>query len=332
MVDRLNVRPAIDHWKARGLDYQRDAHEPVVSPRRRGGDVTKQDHGLDRAFDNDLIEACRDGASSTDAGRDRTCRSGTSIAPSGPCSAPRSRADGAATGCPTTPSASRCTGSAGQSFGAFVPRGHHAAPRRRSERLRRQGALGRPDRRRSAARVARSSPKRTSSSATSCCTARRAAKPTSAASPASASPCGTAARNAVVEGVGDHGCEYMTGGRVVVLGNDGPELRGGHERRHRVRARHGRTIRTALQPGSWSISSRSSRETDARELGDAARAPRRAAPAARVADALLADWPLGRGVVRQGHAARLQAGAARAPQARRRVGDGGEATRRWSHG
>jgi glutamate synthase (ferredoxin) len=26
--------------------------------------------------------------------------------------------------------------------------------------------------------------------------------------------------NAVVEGVGDHGCEYMTGGRVVVLGQD----------------------------------------------------------------------------------------------------------------
>ena len=30
---------------------------------------------------------------------------------------------------------------------------------------------------------------------------------------------------AVVEGVGDHGCEYMTGGRVVVLGPTGPQLR-----------------------------------------------------------------------------------------------------------
>ena len=36
---------------------------------------------------------------------------------------------------------------------------------------------------------------------------------------------------AVVEGVGDHGCEYMTGGRVVVLGRDGPQLRRRHERR-----------------------------------------------------------------------------------------------------
>jgi glutamate synthase (NADPH/NADH) large chain len=37
--------------------------------------------------------------------------------------------------------------------------------------------------------------------------------------------------NAVVEGVGDHGCEYMTGGRVVVLGSHGPQLRRRHERR-----------------------------------------------------------------------------------------------------
>ena len=43
--------------------------------------------------------------------------------------------------------------------------------------------------------------------------------------------------NAVVEGVGDHGCEYMTGGKVVVLGADRAQLRRGHERRHRLRAR-----------------------------------------------------------------------------------------------
>ena len=50
-----------------------------------------------------------------------------------------------------------------------------------------------------------------------------------------------AARNSgaltVVEGVGDHACEYMTGGRVVVLGQDRPQHGGGHVGRHRVRAR-----------------------------------------------------------------------------------------------
>ncbi|MCK7460955.1 MAG: hypothetical protein MZU84_02235 [Sphingobacterium sp.] len=34
--------------------------------------------------------------------------------------------------------------------------------------------------------------------------------------------------------VGDHGCEYMTGGIVVVLGRTGKQFRGGHERRHRL--------------------------------------------------------------------------------------------------
>ena len=40
---------------------------------------------------------------------------------------------------------------------------------------------------------------------------------------------------AVVEGVGDHGCEYMTGGTVVVLGPHRPQLRGRDVRRHGVR-------------------------------------------------------------------------------------------------
>ena len=42
---------------------------------------------------------------------------------------------------------------------------------------------------------------------------------------------------AVVEGLGDHGCEYMTNGLVVVLGKMRPQLRRRHERRHRLRAR-----------------------------------------------------------------------------------------------
>ena len=53
---------------------------------------------------------------------------------------------------------------------------------------------------------------------------------------------------AVVEGVGDHGCEYMTGGRVVVLGPTGHNFAAGHERRHRLRPRPRRPLRAARQP------------------------------------------------------------------------------------
>ena len=54
---------------------------------------------------------------------------------------------------------------------------------------------------------------------------------------------------AVVEGVGDHGCEYMTGGTVVVLGRTGRQFRRGHERRRRLRLRRDRPLRHPLQPG-----------------------------------------------------------------------------------
>ena len=54
--------------------------------------------------------------------------------------------------------------------------------------------------------------------------------------------------HAVVEGLGDHGCEYMTGGRVVVLGPDGPQLRRRHERRDRLRLRPRSPLRGPLQP------------------------------------------------------------------------------------
>ena len=53
--------------------------------------------------------------------------------------------------------------------------------------------------------------------------------------------------SAVVEGTGDHGCEYMTGGTVVVLGRARPQLRRRHVGRHRLRLRRGRPLRAPLQ-------------------------------------------------------------------------------------
>jgi glutamate synthase domain-containing protein 3 len=54
---------------------------------------------------------------------------------------------------------------------------------------------------------------------------------------------------AVVEGIGDHGCEYMTNGRVVVLGVTGKNFARGNVGRCRLRARPGRHLRAALQQG-----------------------------------------------------------------------------------
>ena len=51
---------------------------------------------------------------------------------------------------------------------------------------------------------------------------------------------------AVIEGIGDHGCEYMTGGVAVILGPHRPQLRRGNEWRHRLRVRPQRRLRHPL--------------------------------------------------------------------------------------
>src|SRR5262245_36040364 len=59
-VDRLDFRPALDHWKARGLDLSSILYDPDVPTVEGRRCTTKQDHGLELALDNELIAACRD--------------------------------------------------------------------------------------------------------------------------------------------------------------------------------------------------------------------------------------------------------------------------------
>src|SRR5439155_23784124 len=54
-VDRLNYKPAVEHWKARGLDYSAILHQPEAAFDTLPRCVRKQDHGLERALDNQLI-------------------------------------------------------------------------------------------------------------------------------------------------------------------------------------------------------------------------------------------------------------------------------------
>ena len=245
-----------------------------------------------------------------------TCRSATSIARSARMLGSRSRAGTAATGCPTTRSASTSPARPARASARSCRAGVTLTPRGRRERLRRARAC------RAAASSSypprgdrRSRPRTTSSSATSRSTARPAARRTSAASPASASPSATAAPRAVVEGVGDHGCEYMTGGRVVVLGRTGRNFAAGmsggvayvldddgtFERRcnhghGRARAARGRGGRRARAADDRATTSRYTRQHARR---------------ATCSPTWDAAAPL-----REGHAARLQARAARARRAR----------------
>jgi glutamate synthase (NADPH/NADH) large chain/glutamate synthase (ferredoxin) len=63
---------------------------------------------------------------------------------------------------------------------------------------------------------------------------------------------------AVVEGVGDHGCEYMTGGRIVVLGPTGRNFGAGMSGGIAYVLDEAGHVRRSAATSSWSISRRSS--------------------------------------------------------------------------
>ena len=139
----LDVDDAVRHWKTEGMDLApifRDAAScPPGTPRHR---TKAQDHGLEKALDNTLIQLCEGALRSGDKVRlDLPVRNvnrtvGTMLGYE------LTKAWGGE-GLPDDTIDVTLTGSAGQSFGAFVPKRHHPAAGRRRERLLRQGPVRR---------------------------------------------------------------------------------------------------------------------------------------------------------------------------------------------
>jgi glutamate synthase (NADPH/NADH) large chain len=220
-AEAIDVRAAVDHWKAAGLDLTPILHVPE----RPYGDALHntrgQDHGLERALDVQLISAAR---SAIDTGtpvklafpvRNVNRTVGTMLGHE-----VTKRHGGL--GLPDDTIDITFTGSAGQSFGAFVPKGITLRVNGDVNDYAGKGLSG----------------------------GRIVVRPALDADPEFVAehniiagnvhlygPTGGEAfsrgrvgerfcvRNsgatAVVEGVGDHGCEYMTGGRAVILGSTG---------------------------------------------------------------------------------------------------------------
>jgi glutamate synthase (ferredoxin) len=224
-VDRLNVNPAIDHWKARGLDYSAILHDPALpatSPRRS---IIAQDHGLDLALDNDLIRACHEALEHRKAVsiarpiRNVNRTVGTMLG------SELTRRWGRE-GLPDDTIRIRFTGSAGQSFGAFVPRGMTLSLEGDANDYVGKGLSG--------GTIIVFPPRKATFVPEDNIIVGNVAL--YGATSGEAYIRGVAGerfgvRNsgavAVVEGVGDHGCEYMTGGRVVVLGKTGRNFAAG---------------------------------------------------------------------------------------------------------
>jgi glutamate synthase (ferredoxin) len=224
-VDRLNFRQAVDHWKARGLDFSNILYEPEVQPDAPRRKIVEQDHGLDDALDNYLIALSRDALDyrapvSLDVPIRNVNRTvGTML---GHEVTKRYGADGL----PEDTIRLKFTGSAGQSFSAFVPRGITLTLEGDSNDYIAKGLSG--------GKVIVFPPKASLFVAEHNIVIGNVALYGATSGEAyfrGVAGERFAVRNsgafAVVEGVGDHGCEYMTGGRVVVLGRTGRNFAAG---------------------------------------------------------------------------------------------------------
>ncbi len=224
-VDRLNAREAVDHWKARGLDFSKVLYDPPLpdtSPRRK---VVAQNHGLDTALDNELIARAQDALQKkTPVAFELPIRNvnrtvGTMLG------SEVTRRWGSQ-GLPDDTIRITFHGSAGQSFGAFVPRGMSLTLEGDANDYVGKGLSG--------GRVVAYPPQGSTFVPTDNIIVGNVALYGATSGEAYFRGMAGerfAVRNsgalAVVEGVGDHGCEYMTGGRVVIIGRTGRNFAAG---------------------------------------------------------------------------------------------------------
>ena len=222
-VEMLDTKAATDHWKASGLDLSPILQAPIGNGDRKN--TTVQDHGLSAALDNELIKLSKDALENGKSVRlDMPVRNvnrtvGTMLG------SEVTRKFGGA-GLPANTIDITFHGSAGQSFGAFIPSGLTLRLYGDSNDYVAKGLSGgrviiRPDEKASfksnqnviAGNVIGYGATSGEIMISGVVGERFCVRNSGA--------------HAIVEGVGDHGCEYMTGGSVIVLGSTGRNFAAG---------------------------------------------------------------------------------------------------------
>ncbi|HEY2672507.1 MAG TPA: glutamate synthase large subunit [Rugosimonospora sp.] len=224
-AEMLDLRPAVEQWKAEGLDLSPVLHVPDLSddaPLRR---MTNQDHGLDKALDNQIVAGAAPALSDGTPTRIEIDVRNEHRSVGAMLGGEVTRRFGGK-GLPDDTIEVHLRGTAGQSFGAFVPNGVTLRLNGDANDYVGKGLSGgrlviRPDE--TAPFVAEDQIIAGNTILYGATggelflrglVGERFAVRNSGAV-------------AVVEGVGDHGCEYMTGGTVVVLGPTGRNFAAG---------------------------------------------------------------------------------------------------------
>jgi glutamate synthase domain-containing protein 2/glutamate synthase domain-containing protein 1/glutamate synthase domain-containing protein 3 len=224
-VDMLDTREVLDHWKAKGIDLTNILHRPDVPPGVAIRHVSRQDHGLELALDNKLITTCKDAIESKKPVRFESKIFNTNRTVGTMLSSAIARKYGLA-GLPDNTIQIRFEGSAGQSFGAFLSKGVTLTLEGEANDYVGKGLSG-------GKIVIYPHPKSKLVPEDNIIVGNVVLYGAIQGEVYFRGLAGErfAVRNsgasAVVEGVGDHCCEYMTGGRVVVLGCTGRNFAAG---------------------------------------------------------------------------------------------------------
>jgi glutamate synthase (NADPH/NADH) large chain len=224
-MDRLDMRKAINHWKARGLDYSRLLHKPEAGPDVAVYNSEQQDHGLDQAIDNELIKQAQPALERGESVRIEVAVRNYNRTFGTMLSGEVARRYGHA-GLPDDTIYIQAKGNGGQSWGAWVARGVTIELQGEANDYVGKGLSG--------GRLVVYPPAETPivpeeniivgntvlyGAIDGECYFRGVGGERFCVRNSGAT--------AVVEGVGDHGCEYMTGGVVVVLGSTGRNFAAG---------------------------------------------------------------------------------------------------------
>ncbi len=224
--ERIELRRAVDHWKARNLDFSRILFKPTVPKHYGRTSQIPQDHGIDRTLDATvLLDLCRPALEARQPVRATLPIRNTNRVVGTMLGSEVTRRHGAA-GLPEDTIRLHFQGSAGQSFGAFLPPGVTLALEGDANDYVGKGLSGGkivvfppasagfvPEQNIIIGNVAFYGATGGEAYVRGLAGERFCVR--------------NSGLSAVVEGVGDHGCEYMTGGRVVVLGPTGRNFAAG---------------------------------------------------------------------------------------------------------
>src|ERR1700677_306630 len=224
-VDMLDVAPAVDHWKARGIDLSAILYSPPLPSRVARRCVQAQDHGLQDALDHTIIDACRAAIDTLVPIEINLPVRNIHRAVGTMLSGEIARKYGSA-GLPDDTIQIRLSGAAGQSLGAFLANGVTLTLEGEANDYVGKGMSGGrlvvyPP------RTSRFAPEENILIGNVALYGATSGEAFFNGVAGERFAVRNSGATAVVEGVGDHGCEYMTKGLVLVLGQCGRNFAAG---------------------------------------------------------------------------------------------------------